>query len=143
MSSPLIQALIEQKDYPVLTEATLAAFAESHEHSVLFFTGDPAQYPESNDVAVILPELISALGGILTPALVDREDEKALRDRFGFSYWPSLVFLRRGAYLGTISKVQNWTDYLTDIERILASEPSRPPGFKVPLVVESSISHCH
>ena len=38
--------------------------------------------------------------------------------------------------------VQNWDDYLREIGRLLASEPVRSPGFKIP-VVGAPASGCH
>jgi len=63
MSSPLIDRLNEQLGYPVLDAATLDAFLDHDSASVLFFSEDPANYPEANDVAVILPELMVRFAG--------------------------------------------------------------------------------
>ena len=103
---------------------------------MLFFTGDPTKFREANDVAVILPELVQAFQGLLRPAVVARSVEVKLQMHYGFKAWPALVFLRDGGYLGTITGVQNWTDYLQKIQFLLASEPSRPPGFEIPVVGE-------
>jgi hydrogenase-1 operon protein HyaE len=134
--------MIERHGYPVLTLDTLESFTLAHEHSVLFFTENPAKFPESNDVAMILPELVSAFAGILSAAVVDKQDQGKLQMRFGFREWPALVFLRRGDYLGAITRVQDWSFYLEEIRRILSSEATTPPPFNIPVAGETD-NCCH
>ena len=98
---------------------------------MLFFTGDPARVRESDDVAMILPELITAFDGRFRAAVVSRESERPLQARFRFTAWPTLVFLRRGAYLGAISRVRDWNDYLDEIAGLLEAEPCDPPPFNI------------
>jgi hydrogenase-1 operon protein HyaE len=129
--------MLETHGYPVVDEAGLEPFLAAHEEVVLFFSEDPRQFPESDDLAMILPELVKAFRGRFQAALVDREAEQALQQRFGFTTWPSLVFLRKGHYLGVISRVRNWEEYLHLIREMLDSEPTREPGIGVPLVAES------
>lgn len=142
MPSVLIDNMIEQYRYPVLEPDSVETFIDAHDEVVLFFSEDPAKYPESNDVAMILPELVKAFDGRLQAALVGRSAERALQARYGFGAWPALVFLRQGEYLGVITQVQNWEDYLREIRRLLESEPTRPPGFKIPVVSDAAGS-CH
>lgn len=118
-ASPLIDALVEQHGFPRLTEDAYAAFAEGAGDRVLFLTGDPAKNLETNDVAVILPELVRAFAGRFAAAVVDRTLEDALRERFEVWPTPSLIFLRDGAFLGAIPKVRDWDDYRDRIETIL------------------------
>ena len=142
MPSTLIRNMLEQHRYPVVDETTLDEFLKTHEEVVLFFAENPKQFPESDDVAMILPELVKAFNGRFQAALVSQSSEKALQKRYGFSTWPSLVFLRNGEYLGVISQVQNWDDYLREIQHILDSDPGRPPGVGIPVVTEAP-GHCH
>lgn len=142
MPSALIRSMIEKHGYPLLTEAEVDDFLLAHEHVVLFFVENPAHFPESDDVAVILPELMKVFAGRLTAAVVHRDSERALYRRYGFDGWPALVFLRRGAYLGVITRVQDWSVYLEEIERLLAAEPGQPPAFKIP-VVNQAAGRCH
>ena len=139
MFSPLVQNMIEQYDYPVLGAAELGSFFETAEDVVLFFTEDASKFPETNDVAMILPELVKAFGGRFSTAVIAPGDQRRLQMRYGFREWPSLVFLRNGEYLGAISRVQDWNVYLAETDRILASVPSRPPGF---LLAESQAGGC-
>jgi hydrogenase-1 operon protein HyaE len=39
------------------------------------------------------------------------------------------VFLRNGEYLGVITGIKDWQEYGQEFARILAAEPSKPPGF--------------
>jgi len=141
MSSPLINRLIEELNYPLLDEDNFDEFIKSNEFSVLFCTEQPNRFPESNDVAVILPELISCFPH-LTPAVVSQSFEKKVQGRYNFNVWPTLVFLKQGRFLGNISKVQDWDIYLAEINSILALEPKRDPGIGIPVVANPTQSPC-
>lgn len=137
MSSALIEDMIEQHGYPVLTTESIDGFLASHDDVVLFFTENPQHFPESNDVAVILPELVRYFGGRLSAAVIDTVSERELYRRYNFTAWPSLVFLRRGDYLGTISRVQDWQVYTREIDTLLTSPPRPAPHPQVPIIPES------
>lgn len=134
MSSPLIDRLTDELGYPRVTARTLDTVLHQADNTVLFFTADPANTPEANDVAVVLPELIGHFNGRIAPAVVAREDELALRAMYGFDTWPALVFLRREHYLGTICKIQDWADYLAQIQGFLDAGPVRPPSLRIPIL---------
>lgn len=142
MPSPIIADMIDKHGYPILETDTVDAFVAANDEVVLFFAENPVQYPESNDVAMILPELVSAFGGRFRAALVGRSAERVLQARYGFNTWPALVFLRGGGYLGAITQVQNWQDYLQRIQALLDAEPTRAPGFAIPVVSEPAAG-CH
>jgi len=133
MPSPLIENMIEQYHYPILDEDNFDEFINSHKECVIFFTENPVRYPESDDVAMILPELISEYKGRFSAAVVKQSAQVKLQMRFGFSQWPSLVFLRDGKYLGVISRVQDWGDYITKINELLLAEAGSAPGFIIPV----------
>jgi hydrogenase-1 operon protein HyaE len=137
MSAPLIDALIERHGLPLVDEIGLDAFVADRTHSLLFLVGDPVKYPEALDVAVILPELIKAFAGRFQAAVIAPESEQALQARFGFSRWPALVLLRGDAYVGAITRVRNWDEYLFELSRLLDTEPSRPPGVGIPVHTEA------
>jgi hydrogenase-1 operon protein HyaE len=129
MTSPLIAQLQTRHGYPLLDADSYDHFVYGNETVVLFFCNNPLHFPESNDVAVILPELIKAFSGRLQAAVIGRPIERELQARFRFTSWPSLVFLRNGEYLGAISGIKDWQEYRQEIERILAATPSEPPSF--------------
>ncbi|WP_372885497.1 hydrogenase accessory protein [Shimia sp.] len=132
MYSPLIDSILERESIPVVDAETLEAFAAENGHVVLFVSGDWHRHVEVNDVAVILPEIVKASNGLLTPAILDRGSERAIQTRYRFNRFPCLIFLRDGGYLGVIQKVLDWTDYVAEINEILAREPSPPPTFEFP-----------
>jgi len=131
MRHPLIQRLRDDFGYPEVTLENHEEFVAPGQTGVLFFAGDPKRYKETTDVAVVLPELVAAFGDRLRPAVVATGDEIALQKHYGFRAWPSLVFVRDGGYLGTISRMKDWSEYLEEIAELLTAEPREAPGFKV------------
>ena len=134
MSHPLIQQLFDDYHYPEIDLSGHDAFVNQEGVSVLFFAGDPKRFRDTTDVAVVLPELVKAFGGRLNPGVVASADEQELQMRYGFKAWPTLVFMRTGGYLGAITGIQNWGDYLQEIQVLLTAPARRPPAFKVPVV---------
>ena len=134
MPSPLIKAMIEQYQYPILNEDSIDEFIHHQDECVLFFTENPVRFPESDDVAMILPELVKEYGGRFTAAVIDQKSQRKLQSRYSFGEWPSLVFLRKGEYLGVISRVQDWNDYILKINDLLTSETKPSPGIGIPVV---------
>ena len=132
MFSPLLQTIIERESIAVLSEDTIDAFLEKNTESALLFTGDYERLVESDDLAVIFPELIKAFRGRITPAVVDRGSERKLQQRYLFNAFPTIVFLRNGAYLGAISRVLDWNEFIVETSNILSRAPSKPPPFEFP-----------
>jgi len=131
MSSPLIDHLLKNQGYPLLDQHSFDDWVAAQPFSLLFFTEEPKRFPESNDVAVILPELVKVFPQ-LSPAVISRDSEKALQSRYNFSQWPTLVILAQGQYLGQISRVQNWDEYLQQLNHIIKLIPTRDPGQSAP-----------
>jgi hydrogenase-1 operon protein HyaE len=129
MTSPLLEQLQTRHGYPLLDAYNYDHFVYGNETVVLFFCNDPVQFPESNDVAVILPELVQAFSGRLQAGVIAKPIERELQARFRFTGWPSLVFLRNGDYLGVITGIRNWHEYMQETAEILAAAPSQPPEF--------------
>lgn len=132
MTTPLIEALVSRHGFTLVGEESIDAFLAGTETSLLFFPGDAERLVESNDVAVILPEILKAFGGRIKPALVAKSAERALQRRYRFNAFPSIVFLRGPGYLGVLSRVLDWSDYLSEIPAILAREATEPPPFRFP-----------
>lgn len=141
MSSPLINDLIETKGIATVNQDSLEDFVCAHKHTLLFFTENPVQFPESNDVAVVLPLLMDAFADRFQVAIVERDSEHLLHQRFPFDTWPALVMLREGAYMGAICRMQDWGVYLAEIEHLLNVSPSSTPVFRIPVV--SATGQCH
>ena len=122
MTSPQIQRLQDVYNIPVLDSTALDEFLNQPEYQVLFFAGDPDKYPEANDVAMVLPELLTSFPQ-LRGALIAPESAAELQPRFNFTRWPTLVFLQQGKLLGNISQIQNWEDYQLQISHLLHGDP--------------------
>lgn len=134
MRHPLIQRLLDEYEYREITTETHDDFIKQPGTTVLFFASDPKTVRDSTDVAVVLPELVNAFDGRLIAGVVAADSERQLQRHYGFKTWPALVFLRDGGYLGAITRIQNWSEYLQDISILMESEVGRPPGFKIPVV---------
>ena len=138
MMSSLIDRLIQQYQYPLLDAENYSHFIFAHDYTVLFFPGDPVQFPESNDVAVILPELLKVFNQPVNAAVVGAGIERELQRQFRFSRWPALVFLKQGEYLGAMTGIHNWNDYLTEGAQILNAPVSEPPPFDLDKLCQTS-----
>ena len=136
MSHPLIQRLFDEFGYAEISLENHDAFIATPGLNVLFFPGDPAVAKDSTDVAVVLPELVAAFEGRLNPGVVTDTwgDGKTLKRHYGFAAYPSLVFVRSGEYVGTITRIADWADYLDRIGGFFAAPAQRPPGFSIPVV---------
>lgn len=137
MNHPLIQQLFDNHDYPEVDLSNHDAFVNQEGVNVLFFAGDPKRFRDTTDVAVVLPELVKVFAGQLNPGVVAHSDELELQKHYGFKAWPALIFVRAGGYLGAITGIQNWDDYLREIQMLLSAQPTRPPAFKIPVVSAS------
>lgn len=143
MSHVLIDRLFDEEGYARVDSRNHQAFVDTPGMNVLFFPGDPKTVKDATDVAVILPELVKAFPGQLRAGVVTDTfgDGKELKRHYGFSAFPSLVFVRSGEYVGTITRVQDWADYLQLTSDLLKASPKRPPGFDIPVVTESPLTH--
>lgn len=128
---PLIQALADKHGFAGVTEKTLDDAAASHELAMLTVCGDPKNVAESLDLAIVAPEIVKAFRGALSPLVATPEAERHFQMRFGFSLFPALVFLRRGEYLGVLTRIRDWSDYMAEIPAILRRQPSPPPQFEL------------
>jgi hydrogenase-1 operon protein HyaE len=104
--------------------------------NVLFVPGDPKTVKDATDVAVVLPELMDAFQGLLNVGVVTDTFGAGveLKRLYGFTHFPSLVFVREGGYVGTISRIRDWQEYLTLINDLLVAEPRRRPGIPIEVV---------
>lgn len=139
MPSPLLRALCERHGVISVDEASIDAFLATQPgepaHRLLLFAGDPEQRSETHDVAIILPQLLRALGRRLRAARVAPSAETLLKDRFHVGVFPSIVVTRGDETLGVLPKVLDWADYVARIEAMLrpdapALAPSNVPRVK-------------
>jgi hydrogenase-1 operon protein HyaE len=141
MSHFLIERLVDELAYERVTLENHEEFVAQDGMNVLFFPGEPTTVKDATDVAVVLPELVEVFDGQLRPGVVTDTfgDGKELKREYGFSHFPALVFVRGGDYVGTISRIQDWADYLRQIGAFLVAAPRRAPGFKIPVVTEGNV----
>lgn len=144
-AAPLVWRLVQQFGATWVDSKSHDAFVVGGGTRVLFFSGDAVRFPESLDVAVVLPELHSALRPrTWQVGVVVRSEEDLLARRWGSQRWPALVFIQDGQYLATVSGMHDWTDYVARVQEALAATPSRAPGVGIPVVsAGDSGSACH
>lgn len=144
-TSPLIHRLVSDFGATWVDDANIAAWSAEGGDRVVLFAGDPVQFPEGLDVAVVLPELQRSLNGRFQIGVVQREKETALAKRYGSQRWPTLMFLRDGQYVTTLSGMHDWDDFLREMDTALAKPISRAPTIGIPVVSASgsSASSCH
>lgn len=118
MSSPIIDNMVEKNAVPYIKADNYQSFINNNEFAVLFFAGDPKRYPETNDVAMVLPEIVKEFKSMAC-AIVDESFEQELQNQFDFTRWPALAFFTNGQYQGAITGIQNWEDYLQQIPKII------------------------
>ena len=140
MNHPLFQRLAAVTGAIDVGPDTVAAFEALPGAAVLFFAGDPVRFPEALDLAVVLPELSTACGG-LRVGLVPRAVEDMLARRYAVQRWPSLVFLRDGGYLGTLSGMQDWDVFLRRVAELMAATPGPRPAPTIPIRADSAACH--
>ncbi len=140
---PVMQRLIDQFGATRIEADTLAAFLDRPGTSVLLLAGDPVQFPEGLDVAVVLPELRSALAAEFAIGVVAPDSQDAVARRYGSQRWPSLIVLRDGQYVTTLSGMHDWTEYLKLVEAALAMPVSRAPTIGIPVVSAGASPSCH
>lgn len=136
MTHALIERLMQELNYPQVTLDNHDSFVETPGLNVLFFPGNPDTVKDATDVAVVLPELIAVFAPQLNPGVVTDTygAGQKLKQKYGFTHYPSLVFVRSSEYVGVISRIQDWDDYLSRITVLMASPGRRAPGFSIPVV---------
>ncbi len=131
---PLLTRLVAQTGASVLDAETLDAWAKQPGAAMLVFVDDPDRNKETLDLAVIVPELHAARADRFRVALLPPAAARALAPRYGFARWPAFVMLRDGQYLGAVDGLRDWDVYVTELDRLLAAAPTRPPTVGIPLV---------
>ena len=136
MSHVLIDRLVGELGFTEVSMENHDEFVATPGMNVLFLPGDPKTVKDATDVAVVLPELIEAFQGALNAGVVTDTfgDGVKLKRLYGFTHFPSLVFVRDGGYIGTISRIRDWQEYHTLIRDFLVAEPRRRPGIPIEVV---------
>src|SRR3990167_1143341 len=135
---PLVMRLARDFGAAWVDETTVAAWSAGG--------GDRVRFPEGQDVAAVLPELMKSFPNRFQIAVVPRDHEDAVARRYGSQRWPTLLFFRDGQYVTAIAGMQDWDVYLSGVAAALTMPPSRPPTIGIPVVSQgstSSDSSCH
>ncbi|MFG1302414.1 hydrogenase [Xanthobacter sp. V3C-3] len=109
---PLVRRLLVERAWPYLEAVDDAATLDARDH-FLFLPAHGKAHLESPDIAVVLPELVSALGGeaAIGGAVAGPKAEAALRESMSLAL-PAIVVLRAGQPVGAISRMRDWDEYL-------------------------------
>ncbi|MDG5974356.1 hydrogenase expression/formation protein HoxO [Hydrogenophaga taeniospiralis CCUG 15921] len=143
---PLVMRLARDFGAAWVDETTVAAWSAGGGDRVVLLAGDPVRFPEGQDVAAVLPELMKSFPNRFQIAVVPRDNEDAVARRYGSQRWPTLLFFRDGQYVTAIAGMQDWDMYLSGVAAALIMSPSRPPTIGIPVVSQgstSSDSGCH
>lgn len=143
-TSALIERLVAQFGASWVDETTLDTWAAQGGDCVVLFAGDPVQFPEGLDVAVVLPELQRSAPKRFAIGVVPRDREDALARRYGSQRWPTLLFLRDGQYVTTVSGMHDWEPFVARVAQALTMPVSRAPTIGIPLVSADPVAgNCH
>lgn len=124
MPDKYIKQLLEQNLYTPITAANLNEFLAQSGDLLLFVTGNPERNLETNDVAIILPQLDKAFKNHFKIGVVMLDAEKSVQNKFEVWPTPSLLFVNNGALIHAIPKVQDWADYVKEISGLLSKNLS-------------------
>ncbi|AZR81066.1 hypothetical protein [Thiomicrospira sp. S5] len=136
MPRTLINKIIEDQGLKRLTEVEYQDFIDSKPVSMIVFIGDPKRYQEANDLIVVVPELIRAFPNAFDVGVVDETSERTLAQKYGITMWPALVFLKNGKYVDMITRIQDWSDYMDEIPKILDKVPTFAPSIGIGIEVK-------
>lgn len=141
-TSPLVSRLVNEFNATWVDETNVKAWSAEGGDRVLLLAGDRIRFPEGEDVAVVLPELQRSMRNRFAIGVTKRESEDAVASLYGVLRWPTLVFLRDGKYVSTISGMLDWDIYLTRVEEALEKPYSRVP-IAISVAGQSTDSSCH
>lgn len=121
---PLITRLEQEFSYPRLkTEEEVAGFLTADNYHCLFIPGDARRNLETTDAAVVLPEIRLAFGKSFDCAVIDDAIETGLREKHRALKTPGFLFFRGDEFLGSITRVRDWSDYVERIAHFLQRSP--------------------
>lgn len=123
---PLVARLTSAHGYPYLDSDAQAAAELPAGDSLLFLPAHGKGHMETPDIAVVLPELVSALGtaSVMAGAVAGPAYEKQLREQLGGIALPAIVVMRGGRPLGSLSRMRDWDEFLDRLSAVLALPPT-------------------
>ncbi len=130
----VINRLVRDFGATWIEESALSHWCTDFPHAVLLLAGDRVRFPEGQDVAAVLPELLKASQTPCRIGVVPRDEEDRVARRYGSQRWPSLLFFRQGAYATALPGMHDWDVYQQKFKDALAHAPSRAPTIGIPVV---------
>jgi len=140
---PLVERLFTRHGCENLDAARLDAFLAAPGHALVLFGEDPAQYRETLDLCVILPEIAAAFGGRFRVGVLLSRAARAAAPRYGVRRWPALIMFRDGGYVGAIDGLRDWDGYLAETARLLEAPVTRPPAIGIAVRGADDTPACH
>jgi len=140
---PLLEQLFTRHGFARVDPENIDAFVVQPGHALLVFTEDPVRYKETLDLAVIAPELAKAFSGRFRFGALLPDAARKIAPRYGFARWPAVVLLKDGRYVGAIDGLRNWDEYIEEMQKLLAAEPSRAPSIGIAVKRDSAADSCH
>lgn len=134
MARALIEKMVQDYAFTRLADGALSDALRDVQSLVVLVAGNPKDYPEANDLAIVLPELMKAFQGQFEVAVVDEASERAFAQQYGVNQFPCLVFFKSGQYVDQIARMQDWSEYMKAIPIILEKEATRAPSIGIPVV---------
>jgi hydrogenase-1 operon protein HyaE len=107
----------------------------------LLLTEDPQRNPEVLDACVILPEALKPLGDAIVRQVAGPDVTAVLQQKFGVARPPAVVFLRDGAYLGSLNGIRDWREYQVEIAELL-NGPARPKPIGIAVIAANPQGAC-
>lgn len=138
-----ITRLVTQQGFTLVDAEGAADFAAAEGDSIILLTADPQAYPETWDVAVVLPEVLKTVPQHVRAAVADPANSLKIAARFGVKVYPALVFQRGGGFVGVLEGMQDWDAYLRLLPQLLERAVSRAPSVGIPVVTSGGASSCH
>ncbi|GAB4064009.1 hydrogenase [Ancylobacter sonchi] len=119
---PLVARLTSTHGYPYLDSEEDAVAALPPGDSLLFLPAHGKAHMETPDIAVVLPELVGALGAASTMggAVAGPAYERQLREQLGGIALPAIVVMRGGRPLGSLSRMRDWDEFLERLSTVIA-----------------------
>jgi len=138
-----IAGLVSRHGFTLVDADSAAAFAAAEGDSIILLTADPQAYPETWDVAVVLPEVLKSIPNRPRAAVADPANSLNIAARFGVKIYPALVFQRGSGFVGVLEGMQDWDAYLRLVPQLLARPVGRAPSIGIPVVTSGGSSSCH
>ncbi len=139
LAPPLVRRLASDFQATWVDKDSVEPWAREQSAAAILLAGDPRRFPEGQDVAVVLPELQKSFAGRFQIAVVAQRDEDGVAALYGVLRWPSVVFLREGHYVTTLTGMLDWDVYLAEMAKAFEMPVSRPPTVGIPVVSQPTV----